>query len=199
MSLVRVAHIDCTTTGASPPTAIPPMSIFRVLRGADWSMMMSSLCLGIMLMRLFGGVQRDYAMTERRPRPHRHRHKNRLRDLLIRGAMLDRSFAVNVDTPGALRDMRGGDCHQLLHLAADRAILEHALIEVDKRLEHIGFELAQLAQAFGSVGGVKIGHLRNPLFCDGQAALIYQTAEAISNRSPVTAGQRHGFKPVQTG
>src|SRR5208282_3842392 len=31
-SMVRVAHIDCTTTGASPPTLVPPIVICRVFR-----------------------------------------------------------------------------------------------------------------------------------------------------------------------
>jgi hypothetical protein len=32
--MVRVAHIDCTTTGASPPTVNPPILTARVLRPA---------------------------------------------------------------------------------------------------------------------------------------------------------------------
>jgi hypothetical protein len=36
--MVRVAHIDCTTTGASPPTFVPPIVICRVFRSLSaWS------------------------------------------------------------------------------------------------------------------------------------------------------------------
>src|SRR5580700_6958582 len=96
MSIVRVAHIDCTTTGAPPPTGIPPISICRVLRSdAAWSITLNFRQL--VFVAFFGRIKRDNAVAERRARPHRHRHEYRLGDFFVGRAMLDGGLGVHVD------------------------------------------------------------------------------------------------------
>src|SRR6516164_8430739 len=163
-SMVRVAHIDCTTTGASPPTVTLPILTARVLRPAVLGSILPMLpdapsafqYRSILVLVLFGHRHRDRAMAEGRSRAHRRRHPHRLGDLFIRASLFLGAGDVRLDTPRALRDMRGCDRHQLLGLAGNCTVLEHHLVEIEKPLECFGRHLAQLAVIFGSVLAVEI-------------------------------------------
>src|ERR1700730_7236260 len=119
MSTVRVAHIDCTTTGASPPILSVPISICRVVRRVPaCSITANSAPARLMIVTFvrmrFGGRfalivahrHRDRGVSESRAGPQRHRYERRLRDLLVGRALLDRALDVVLDTSGARRDVR---------------------------------------------------------------------------------------------
>src|ERR1700676_2898892 len=108
MSTVRVAHIDCTTTGASPPILSAPMSICRVVRrvpacsitdNSAPARLMIVTFVAFVRMR-FGGRfallvahrHRNRGVGKSRARPQRHRDERRLRDLLVGRALLNRAL-----------------------------------------------------------------------------------------------------------
>src|SRR5579885_180222 len=175
MSSVRVAHIDCTTTGASPPTRRAPIAIWRVARRAVACSISSNsvpgsrsvtVCLVIVGFArrgrlLVAHLHRDRRRRELRAGPQRHRNEGRLGYFLVRRALLDRALDVILDAPGTGGDMRRRYRHQLLGLGRQRAILENHLIPVHETLEVIGLELAQLAQALNGFFAEKIGHRRS--------------------------------------
>src|SRR5581483_8894390 len=114
-SIVRVAHIDCTTSGASPPTFSPPISICRVVRRlvpacsiapippppALVIVALVAVRFGDRLALLIAHRHRDRRMGERRARAQRHRDERSLGDLLVGRALLDRALDVVLDAPRA--------------------------------------------------------------------------------------------------
>src|SRR5215472_11206263 len=173
-SRVRVAHIDCTTTGASPPTVNLPILTARVLRPAVAGSILLMLpdarsafqYRALLVLVLFRHRHRDRAMTEGRARAHRRRHPHRLGDLFIRASFFLGAGDVRLDTPGALRHMRGRDRHQLLGLAGNCTVLEHHLVEIEKPLERLRRHLAQLAEMLGGFLAIEISHCRAPRASD---------------------------------
>src|SRR5215469_4971288 len=168
--MVRVAHIDCTTTGASPPTVIPPILTARVRRPAVAGSILPMLpdatsafqYHSILVLVLFRHRHRDGAMAEGRARAHRRRHPHRLGDLFIGTPFFFGAGDMRLDTPGALGYVSGSDRHQLLGLARNCTVLEHHLVEIEKTLEGIGRHLAQFAEMLGGFLAVEISHCRAP-------------------------------------
>src|ERR1700737_3003557 len=118
MSTARVAHIDCTTTGASPPILSAPMSICRVVRRVPaCSITANSAPARLMIVTFvrmrFGGRfallvahrHRDRGVRESRAGPQRHRDERRLGNFLVGRALLDRTLDMVLDTPGAPRNV----------------------------------------------------------------------------------------------
>src|SRR5262249_19915022 len=99
-------------------------------------------------------------------------------DLLIRRPGHRRLLRVNVDAPGALRDLRDAERYQLLHLRGNRAVLERLVIEVEERPIRLGHELAHLLELRSHVDAVKL----HGVLPDGRMSGANARARAISGR-----------------
>src|SRR3984957_14009834 len=101
-------------------------------------------------------------MTERRTSAHRGCDEDGLRDFLVGASFLFGARDVRLDTPRALRHMRGRNRHQLFGLARNRAVLENFLVEFHEALERVGRILAQVAEVLRSFLSIKICHRNSP-------------------------------------